>query len=261
MLTEELGIRSQGRRVGSANATPTSVHGGAHVHATPGMHRVLLVDDHPIVRHGLRHVLEREGDFVVVGEAETADEGHSVIEHLAPDTVITDLQLRRGDGIEFVRRVRIRYPRLPILVFSIHDETVYAEHLIAVGAAGYIMKHASNAELVAALRCVMSGRTYVSKSVRQRIIQQRVKGRQAEVAHPIGTLSHREAQMLRLIGAGMSTRGIAQSLHLSIKTIESHRRRVKHKLRITSAAQLVQCAISWNIQWACADSETGLLAR
>jgi DNA-binding NarL/FixJ family response regulator len=220
------------------------------------MHRVLLVDDHPIVRHGLRHVLEREGDFVVVGEAETVDEGHSVIEHLAPDTVIADLQLRRGDGIEFVRRVHIRYPRLPLLVFSLHDEAIYAERLIAVGAAGYIMKHASNAELVFALRCVLSGSTYVSKSVGQRIIQQRVNGRQAEAAHPIGTLSLREVQILRLIGAGMSTRAIAQSLHLSIKTIESHRLRVKQKLSISTAAQLVQCAIYWNMPQVLQDGES-----
>jgi DNA-binding NarL/FixJ family response regulator len=170
------------------------------------MHRVLLVDDHPIVRHGVRRVLEREGDFIVVGEAETVDEGHSLIEHLAPDTVIADLQLRDGDGIEFVRRAHIRYPRLPLLVFSMHDEAVYAERLIAVGAAGYIMKHASNAELVSALRCVLSGNTYVSESLGQRVIQQRFKGQQAEAANPFSTLSHREVQILRLIGAGMSTR-------------------------------------------------------
>jgi len=222
------------------------------------MHRVLLVDDHPIVRHGLRHVLEREGDFSVVGEAETADEGQAVIEHLNPDTVITDLQLRGGDGIEFVRRVHTRRPRLPILVFSMHDEAIYAERLIAVGAAGYIMKHASIAEVLSALRCVMGGSTYVSKPIGQRIIQ-RVKGREAGAANPFGILSHREVQILRLIGAGVSTRAIAQSLHLSIKTIESHRQRVKQKLRITTAAQLMQCAISWNIQWACTDERPQVL--
>ena len=216
------------------------------------MQRVLLVDDHPIVRHGLRHVLERESDFVVIGEAETADEGHAVIEHLTPDVVITDLQLRGGDGIEFVRRVNTRRPRLPILVFSMHDEAIYAERLIAVGAAGYIMKHASIAEVLSALRCVMGGSTYVSKPIGQTIIQ-RVRGREAGAPSPFGTLSHREVQVLRLIGTGVSTRAIAQSLHLSIKTIESHRQRVKQKLRIGTAAQLTQFAISWNMQWACAD--------
>ncbi|HEY6621424.1 MAG TPA: response regulator transcription factor [Steroidobacteraceae bacterium] len=216
------------------------------------MHRVILVDDHPIVRHGLRHVLEKEKDFIVVGEADSADEGHAVIDHFNPDTVITDLQLREGDGIEFVRRVHTRRPGLPILVFSMHDEAIYAERLIAVGAAGFIMKHASIAEFVSALRCVMGGGTYVSKPVGQRIIQ-RIKGRKAGTAHPFGILSHREVQILRLIGAGVSTRAIAQSLHLSIKTIESHRQRVKQKLHIITAAQLMQCAISWNLQWACAD--------
>jgi DNA-binding NarL/FixJ family response regulator len=215
--------------------------------------RVLLVDDHPIVRQGLRHVLENEGDFVVVGEADTADEGHAVIEHLDPDTVITDLQLRGGDGIEFVRRVHTRRPRLPILVFSMHDEAIYAELLIAVGAAGYIMKHAPIAELVCALRSIISGSTYVSKSVGQRIIQRRFQGRQAGAAQSIGILSHREMQILRLIGAGVGSREIAQSLHLSIKTVESHRQRVKQKLHITTAAQLTQCAIAWNMRWACAD--------
>jgi DNA-binding NarL/FixJ family response regulator len=224
-------------------------------------HRVLLVDDHPIVRHGLRCVLEGEADFIVVGEAETADEGHSAIEQSDPDTVIAELQLRGGDGIEFVRRVHNRYPRLPILVFSMHDEAIYAERLIAVGAAGYLMKHASNAELVSALRSVASGSTYVSNSIRQRIIQRRVTGQPAGYASPIGTLSHREVQILRLIGAGLSSRAIALSLHLSIKTVESHRQRVKRKLGITTAAQLVQCAISWNMQWACVDQEPRLLRQ
>lgn len=209
------------------------------------MHRVLLVDPHPIVRHGLRHVLANEADIVVVGEAETADEGHSAIEHLNPDAVIADLQLREGDGIEFVRRVHIRYPRLPILVLSMHDEAIYAERLIAIGAAGYIMKQASTAELVSALRCVLSGSTYISESVGESIIRLRVQGQRAPAPHPIGTLSHREVQILRLIGAGMSTRAIAQSLHVSTKTIDSHRQRVRQKLRLT-AAQLVQCAISWH---------------
>lgn len=213
------------------------------------MHRVLLIDDHPIVRDGLRHVLEREGDFSVVGEADSADEGHAVIENLNPDVVIADLQLRGGDGIEFVRRVNTRRPRLPILVFSMHDETIYAERLIAVGAAGYVMKHASIAEVLSALRCVVGGSTYVSKPIGQRIIQ-RVKGQEARATNPFGILSHREVQVLRLIGTGVSTRAIAQSLHLSVKTIESHRQRVKQKLRIGTAAQLTQNAISWNIQWA-----------
>ena len=166
--------------------------------------------------------------------------------------MITDLQLRGGDGIEFVRRVNTRRPRLPILVFSMHDEAIYAERLIAVGAAGYIMKHASIAEVLSALRCVMGGSTYVSKPIGQTIIQ-RVRGREAGAPSPFGTLSHREVQVLRLIGTGVSTRAIAQSLHLSIKTIESHRQRVKQKLRIGTAAQLTQFAISWNMQWACAD--------
>lgn len=215
--------------------------------------RVLLVDEHPIVRHGLRHVLESEPDFTVVGEAETADDGYAVVEQLEPDMVITDLQLRGGDGIEFVRRVHTRRPRLPILVFSMHDEAIYAERLIAVGAAGYIMKHASIAELVGALRRTLSGDTYVSNPVSRQMIQRRVKGPQAATAHPIGTLSHREMQILRLIGAGIGTRAIAQSLHLSIKTIDSHRQGLKRKLRITTAAQLMQCAISWNMRWVCVD--------
>jgi DNA-binding NarL/FixJ family response regulator len=217
--------------------------------------RVLLVDDHPIVRQGLRRVLEQEGEFLVVGEAETADQGHCAIEQLNPEVVLADLQLRDGDGIEFVRRVRARRPQLPILVISMHEESVFAEPLIAAGANGYIMKQQDHGELVSALRCVVAGGTYVSESIGQLIIQHRVQGRKPAAADPIDTLSYREVQVLRMIGAGMTSRETAQSLHLSVKTIESHRQRIKQKLRLTKAAQLVRYAISWNARLTSAEKD------
>lgn len=145
------------------------------------------------------------------------------------------------------------------MVFSMHDEAAYAERLIAVGAAGYIMKHAPIADLLSALRCVLLGNTYVSKPIGEQIIRRRFGTQQTRAEHPIRTLTLREMQILRLIGVGVSTRAIAQSLHLSTKTIESHRQHIKRKLGIATAAQLMQCAISWNIRWACVDERPNFL--
>src|SRR5579863_7441161 len=207
--------------------------------------RVLIVDDHPIVRQGLRRVMENEEDLTVCGEAETARDARIAIKELNPDVVIADISLKQGDGIELVRDVRAHHPTLPILVLSMHDETIYAERMLSAGANGYIMKQAASEQFLASLRRVLDGGIYVSEAVGNNMIQKFAAGGAYISANPIDRLSNRELQILHMIGKGMSTRETAQSLNLSIKTIESHRQRIKRKLNLATGTQLVQYAVNW----------------
>ncbi len=205
--------------------------------------RVVLVDDHPIVRQGLRRVISATEDLHVCGEAETAQEARKAARDLQPDAMVVDLSLREGDGIELVKDLRAHHPRLPILVLSMHDEQVYAERLLAAGASGYIMKQAASNLFLTALRHVLAGGTYVSPEISSRMIGRLGGGERPQ--SPIDQLSNRELQILQMIGRGRSTREVAESLHLSIKTVESHRQRIKRKLGLTTSPQLVQFAANW----------------
>jgi len=207
--------------------------------------RVLIVDDHPIVRQGLRRVMENEEDLTVCGEAETARDARAAIKEFNPDVVIADISLKQGDGIELVRDVRAHYPQLPILVLSMHDETIYAERMLSAGANGYIMKQAASEQFLISLRRVLDGGIYVSEAVGNNMIEKFAAGGTYISANPIDRLSNRELQILHMIGKGMSTRETAHSLNLSIKTVESHRQRIKRKLNLTTGTQLVQYAVNW----------------
>jgi DNA-binding NarL/FixJ family response regulator len=207
--------------------------------------RVLIVDDHPIVRQGLRRIIENEEDLSVCGEAETARDARTAIKDLNPDVVIADISLRQSDGIELVRDVRAHHPMLPILVLSMHDEAIYAERMLSAGANGYIMKQAASEQFLLSLRRVLDGGIYVSEAVGNNMIQKFAAGGAHVSANPIDRLSNRELQILHMIGKGMSTRETAHSLNLSIKTVESHRQRIKRKLNLTTGTQLVQYAVNW----------------
>ncbi len=207
--------------------------------------RVLIVDDHPIVRQGLRRVMENEDDLTVCGEAETARDARAAIKDLNPDVVIADISLKQGDGIELVRDVRAHHPQLPILVLSMHDETIYAERMLSAGANGYIMKQAASEQFLVSLRRVLDGNIYVSEAVGNNMIQKFAAGGSYLSANPIDRLSNRELQILHMIGKGMSTRETAHALNLSIKTVESHRQRIKRKLNLSTGTQLVQYAVNW----------------
>jgi DNA-binding NarL/FixJ family response regulator len=204
----------------------------------------LIVDDHPIVRQGLRRVLEGEDDLSVCGETETARAARAAIRELRPDGVVIDISLKQGDGIELVRDVRAHHSELPILVLSMHDETIYAERMLSAGANGYIMKHAASEQFLESLRRVLDGRVYVSESVSNNILQKMAAGANY-VSNPIERLSNRELQILHMIGKGMSTKEAAHALNLSIKTVESHRQRIKRKLNLATGTQLVQYAVNW----------------
>jgi DNA-binding NarL/FixJ family response regulator len=207
--------------------------------------RVLIVDDHPIVRQGLRRMIDLEADLTVCGEAQGEREARTAIRDLNPDIVIVDISLVQGDGLELVRNVHAQQPLLPMLVLSMHDELIYAQRLIAAGASGYIMKHAASEQLLVALRRVLDGGTYLSEAIEAVLGQGKAGGVAAGGADPIERLSNRELQVLNLIGRGQSSREAAEALGLSVKTVETHRQSLKRKLNLANNAQLVQYAINW----------------
>jgi DNA-binding NarL/FixJ family response regulator len=207
--------------------------------------RVLIVDDHPIVRQGLRRMIEPEPDLVVCGEVQTEREARAAIRALAPDVVIVDISLAQGDGLELVRDVHAQRPELPMLVLSMHDELIYAERLLAAGASGYIMKQAASDQLLIALRKVLEGETYLSASLAGNLGRNDGGGGAGWGADPIDRLSNRELQVLSLIGRGLSSREAAEALGLSVKTVETHRQSLKRKLNLATNAQLLQYAINW----------------
>ncbi len=209
----------------------------------PVKRRVLIVDDHPIVRQGLKRMIESEPDLEVCGEAATESQARRAIRELDPDIVIVDLALQEGDGLELVRDVHAHHPDVPMLVLSMHDETIYAERLLSEGASGYIMKQAAADQLLNALRTVLRGETYLSEALRHQLEAR--SGVPVGESHPVDRLSNRELQVLNLIGRGVSSREIARELGLSVKTVESHRQSLKRKLHLATNAQLVQYAINW----------------
>ena len=206
--------------------------------------RVLIIDGHPIVRQGLQQIIKSELDLTVCAEADTALAARAAIKECNPDVIVTDISLKQGDGIELVRHVRAHHPHLPMLVLSDHDECIYAERMLSVGANGYIMKQASSELILSALRRVLDGGTYVSATVGSNMIE-RFASSGTQSGNPIDRLSNRELQILHMVGKGMSTRETAQSLSLSIKTVESHRQRLKRKLNLGTGTQLIQYAINW----------------
>lgn len=217
----------------------------ASVPAGKGQRRVLIVDDHPIVRQGLRRMIETEADLVVCGEVQTEREARAAIRALVPDVVIVDLSLAQGDGLELVRDVHAQRPDLPMLVLSMHDELIYGQRLLAVGASGYIMKQAASEQLLVALRRVLSGGIYVSESLANSLEKAGTSSTDGVADDPIDRLSNRELQVLSLIGRGLSSREAADGLGLSVKTVETHRQSLKRKLNLATNAQLLQYAINW----------------
>ena len=208
-------------------------------------HAVYIVDDHPIVRKGLAQLLEQESDLAVCGEAADVREARAGLGLVSPDVVILDLSLPDSDGLELIKEIRAKYGQLPVLVLSMHDESIYAERLLSAGANGYIMKQAVGDQLIVALRRVLAGGVYVSERIGASMIERFAIARRKYAMDPIERLSNREVQVLNMIGRGKTTREIAGDLNLSIKTVESHRQRIKKKLSLDSSPRLVQFAVNW----------------
>jgi DNA-binding NarL/FixJ family response regulator len=214
--------------------------------------RALIVDEHAVVRQGLRYLLEKTDDLACCGEADTAADARNAIDQANPDVLICEISFRRLDGIELVRKMRAHFPRLPILVLSVLDEIIYAPRMLALGVSGYIMKQAPTELILTALRAVLDGNVYVSEPIGNNMLSRFAGGAAPLTADPLEQLSNRELQVLRLIGAGSSTREAAQLLHLSIKTVESHRQRIKRKLNLRTGIQLLRYAMlseGLELQW------------
>lgn len=207
--------------------------------------RVFLVDDHPITRQGLVALVNREHNLTVCGEADSAPVAIEMIQKLAPDIALVDVTLKTTSGIELMKHLKALRPEMPVLMMSMHDESLFAERALRAGAKGYIMKLEPSATILAAIRRVLSGELYLSEKMKEKMLHRLVKTGGTEVVYAIDTLSDREMEVFQLIGNGYGTRQIATRLNLSVKTIDSYREHLKLKLRLDGGTELVRHAIQW----------------
>lgn len=206
--------------------------------------RIVIVDDHPIVRHGISRLLNREDDLCVSGEAENSAQALALLENELADIVLVDLVLDGESGLDLIREIRSRWPRLPLLVVSMHDAPDYLERVLKAGAQGFVNKKESIHHLSDAIRRVLSGRTYIGDNMMDRLARSLASNEPSE-DRMIAELSEREIEVLKLIGQGFRPRQIAEALHVSPKTVNSHRENMKRKLELANTAELDQFAIRW----------------
>lgn len=209
------------------------------------MKKIIIVDDHPLMRKGLALTLQAEPDITVVGQAASAEEALEMLDKVEPDLAVVDVSLPGMSGLELIKHLQALRPDLGILVVSRHDESLYAERAIRAGARGYLMKLEAGDVIVKAVRHVLSGGIYVSEEIKERLLMGMMTGRKELNQSPLEVLSDRELEVFELTGQGLGTREIAERLHLSVKTVESYRARIKNKLNLSTAAELMQHAVQW----------------
>jgi len=205
---------------------------------------VFLVDDHPLVREWLTHLIHQQSDLIVCGEAETAPAALLAINSLKPDVAIVDISLTEGSGIELIKGIKAAQARVAVIVLSMHDERLYAERALRAGARGYIMKRETAGKIIAAIRQVLEGKLYVSEALAALLAEKFVDG-QTTMASPVEQLSDREFEVFQFLGQGYDTRRIAESLHVSMKTVQAYCARIKEKLKLANATELLREAIRW----------------
>lgn len=208
-------------------------------------HRIFIVDDHPLMRRGHAYLINREPDMEVCGEAGSVLDALAGIERTHPDLVVTDISLDGTSGLELIKRLKVEHAGLPVLVVSMHDESLYGERALSAGARGYIMKSQADTDVVDAIRKILRGGFYLSEAMSTKILLQYTGFHDDEAHSPIERLSDRELEVFELIGRGLSTRQVAEALHISPKTVESHRGRIKEKLAIETSTELLQRAVQW----------------
>ena len=210
--------------------------------------RILIVDDHPIVREGLSAILSRHRDLQVCGEAATMAEALALIDSKQPDLAIIDLSLADGSGLDLIQRIKARNVPTKMLVLSMSDESLFAERSLRAGAMGFLHKQEAREKLVAAIRQVLAGSIFVSEAVNNRILQQLRDGNQPLQQSPISSLSDRELEIFELLGQGFTSAEIAERLHVGIKTVETYRFRIKTKLDLQSGLEVVRHATQWVLE-------------
>jgi DNA-binding NarL/FixJ family response regulator len=207
--------------------------------------RILVIDDHPMMRQGLAQLINNEPDLCLSAEAGSAREAFECIGRSCPDMILADISLPDRNGLEFIKDLHVRQPNLPVLVISMHDESLYAERVLKAGGRGYIMKQEGGKKIMEAIRRVLSGQIYVSEKMSARILEI-FSGRRSQTASsPIEKLTDREFEVFQMIGQGHDTRAIAERLFLSNKTVDVHRAKIKQKLSLKSSAEVVRFAIRW----------------
>ena len=207
--------------------------------------RIFIVDDHPLLRRGLAELINREVDMVFCGEAEDSPSAMKLIAQIKPDLVIVDISLKGYNGIELIKNIKAFDPKIQVLVLSMHDESIYAMRVLRAGAKAYVMKQEVVDKVMEAVRRIRAGKVFVSERVASRMLDQVVVGGDPAPDSPVDLLSDRELEIVNMIGSGLPTREIAAKLHISIKTVESHRARIKEKLSLQNAIQLVQFCVRW----------------
>lgn len=209
---------------------------------------VFIVDDHPIMRDGISQLIDQQADLEVCGSASSAPEALDALQQAAPGLLLVDISLSGMSGIDLIKIVRKRWPRLPVLVLSMHAEDLYAERAIRAGAKGYVMKHASAGTLLEAIRRVLAGKVYLSPAMTEKLLEKATGSEPAAGGSPVDGLSDRELEVFKLIGQGLRPQRIADELQLSIKTVETYYSRLKLKLNVRDAAALLQLAIAWHAE-------------
>ena len=213
--------------------------------ARKARYRVFLVDDHPIVRHGLTQLINREPDLMVCGESKDGSDALIAIGAAKPDVVVVDLTLKCSNGFSLIKNLIALDPKLSILVLTVHEESLYAERCLRAGAKGYLMKEEAMENVLLAIRRILAGRVYLSEEMESKLFRTSRKRRETVITSPSERLSDRELEVFRLLGQGVGTRQIAKLLNLSISTVECHRAKIKVKLDVKSGTELLQHAVKW----------------
>jgi DNA-binding NarL/FixJ family response regulator len=208
--------------------------------------KILLVDDHPLVREGVANLINQQPDFVVCGEAASEPQALELVGQVRPEVVIVDISLENGSGIELIKSLKAMHPSVVMLVLSMHDETLYAERALRAGARGYLMKREAAKKVIQGIRAVLAGQLFVSEKIAALMAEKYVGGQTSAPASHVEQLSDRELEVFQLLGHGQSTRQIADHLHVGFKTVQAYCARIKEKLKLANATELLRAAMHWN---------------
>ena len=213
--------------------------------AQPLRRRVLLVEDHPVVRAGLKAVIDGEPDLIVCAEAEDVAGAEAAIVEARPDLAVVDLMLTRSSGLDLIKNLQTQTDPVPVLALSMHDESLFAERVLRAGAQGYIVKSQAMDEVLTAIRTVLNGEVYLSRKMASRFLRSAFQGASQSQDHPLAALSDRELEVFQLLGQGSGRREVAAALHLGVKTVETHRANIMAKLHLANATELMRYALYW----------------